>query len=70
MARPRLLLLAGLLAAPGLVRGQAQLLASVIEFADYQEDAELMARLDNGVPVNVIQRPEPAGICDFCKSYF
>ena len=41
------------------VEGQsADLLASVIEFSDYpEEDSDLMKRLDNGVPVNVIQRP-------------
>ena len=45
------------------VEGQAaDLLASVIEFSDYpenypEEDSELMRRLDNGVPINVIQRP-------------
>ena len=42
------------------VEGQsADLLASVIEFSDYpEEDSDLMKRLDNGVPVNVIQRPD------------
>ena len=42
------------------VEGQsAELLASVIEFSDYpEEDSDLMKRLDNGVPVNVIQRPD------------
>ena len=42
------------------VEGQsADLLASVIEFSDYpEEDSDLMRRLDNGVPVNVIQRPD------------
>ena len=41
------------------VEGQAaDLLASVIEFSDYpEEDSDLMRRLDNGVPINVIQRP-------------
>ena len=50
------------------VEGQADLLASVIEFSDYpdeikfseeypDEDSDLMRRLDNGVPINVIQRP-------------
>ena len=49
------------------VEGQADLLASVIEFSDYPEeikfsdypedDSDLMRRLDNGVPINVIQRP-------------
>ena len=40
------------------VEGQADLLASVIEFSDYpDDDAELMRKLDNGVPINVIQRP-------------
>ena len=41
------------------VEGQAaDLLASVIEFSDYpEEDSELMRMLDNGVPINVIQRP-------------
>ena len=51
------------------VKGQADLLASVIEFSDYtedeikfseeypEEDSDLMRRLDNGVPINVIQRP-------------
>ena len=44
----------------GEVEGQsADLLASVIEFSDYpEEDSDLMKRLDNGVPVNVIQRPD------------
>ena len=42
------------------VEGQsADLLASVIEFSDYpEEDSDLMKRLDNGVPVSVIQRPD------------
>ena len=42
------------------VEGQsADLLASVIEFSDYpKEDSDLMKRLDNGVPVSVIQRPD------------
>ena len=42
------------------VEGQsADLLASVIEFSDYpEEDSDLMKRVDNGVPVNVIQRPD------------
>ena len=42
------------------VEGQsADLLASVIEFSDYpEEDSDLIKRLDNGVPVNVIQRPD------------
>ena len=41
------------------VEGQAaDPLASVIEFSDYpEEDSDLMRRLDNGVPINVIQRP-------------
>ena len=49
------------------VEGQAaDLLASVIEFSDYpenypenypEEDSDLMRRLNNGVPINVIQRP-------------
>ena len=42
------------------VEGQsADLLASVVEFSDYpEEDSDLMKRLDNGVPVSVIQRPD------------
>ena len=42
------------------VEGQsADLLASVIGFSDYpEEDSDLMKRLDNGVPVSVIQRPD------------
>ena len=60
-----MVLVAGVMRA---VEGQADLLASVIEFSDYpeeikfseeypDEDSELMRRLDNGVPINVIQRP-------------
>ena len=39
-------------------RGQAELLASVIEYSDFPEDSEILRRLEQGVPVNVIQRPQ------------
>ena len=42
----------------GFGRGRADLLASVLEYSDYPEDPELLRRLEDGVPVNVIQRPE------------
>ena len=62
------------------VEGQADLLASVIEFSDYpeeikfseeypEEDSDLMRRLDNGVPINVIQRPV-TGLKNHLKSCF
>ena len=47
-----------------MVEGQADLLASVIEFSDYTHDPEVVRRLDNtGVPVNVIQRPNTGARC-------
>ena len=62
------------------VEGQADLLASVIEFSDYpeeikfseeypEEDSDLMRRLDNGVPINVIQRPV-TGLKNHLKAVF
>ena len=52
-----------------MVEGQADLLASVIEFSDYAHDPEVVRRLDNtGVPVNVIQRPSTGGEYTFIQS--